>query len=559
MGAGNDRNVAGCPRVRSLVTLAAICTIFALASQRPGAFDPKNPTIQVGWNDELNDARTWAPPAMENRAHVAAEPRGQLTLWLNHVPNGWPYTFQWRGLSKEARVDVAKFPVLMARVGPVKGYAHMDIDVLDASGKAVKTLRTSTLNGPGLSTIDLKTALDPAVYHFALRLIVGGDNSGCSAVYNWVRFVGPKDAEFLTAHPDYNRIKTVPAPPAPKAPDGWAPFEAVEICASPQAAGVNDDDMVAGITVGADGKREAFVWSRGRIVWRAPGFDHIVGPNAKGQVALGNDKGMYLWDRGKLKLCENHMVSGLFNGKPIPNELLGIDDKGTVIGLIHGLEGAYAEIVWPKPVQQAGFGSQAMPPSPGLGSGFPVFPPFYPTAMGADGSLAGTKARQEFLGNPPDVKAYAFYSKAGDLSPIGDRSAHHTPLAISSSGEVVGQTQAYRPNPFWWRAGTVVELPLPNEDSTGTAVAINVHSKIVGKMNYATFDSQTSRQTGYTQTAAVWVGGHMNDLNGWLPATCEWRLTEAWAVNERGDILAVGYRKSKPGESSLVLLRVRRP
>lgn len=292
------------------MTRAAICTILAIAFQRPGAFDPNHPTILAGWDDELTDSRTWAPLDMENKAHVAAEERHRFTLWLDHVPQGWPYTFQWSGISKEARVDVAKFPVLMARVGPVKGYAHMDIDVLDAAAKAVKTLRTSTLNGPGLSTIDLTSALDPAVYHFALRLIVGGDNSGCSAEFNWVRFVSAKDATFLTAHPDYNKIKAVPAPPAPKAPDGFSPFEDFEICESPECAAINDDGMVAGIAVDKHGIRRAFVWNRGRTVWQGPGFDHIVGPNARGQVALTGDKGMFLWERGNLKPCKDPMISG---------------------------------------------------------------------------------------------------------------------------------------------------------------------------------------------------------------------------------------------------------
>lgn len=227
-----------------------------------------------------------------------------------------------------------------------------------------------------------------------------------------------------------------------------------------------------------------------------------------------------------------------------------------MIGLIHGLEGAYAEVVWPRPQQQwSGLGSQAPEPGPGLGSGFPMFPPFFPTAMGPNGSLAGTVGRSGFLEGTSEAKAYAYYKKGDDLTPIGDTSAHLTPLAISASGEVVGQTQAYRPHPFWWRAGSVVELPLPNEDSTGAAVGINVHSKIVGKMNYATFDSQTGQQTGYRETAAVWVGGHLHDLNDWLPSTCEWVLSEAWAVNEGGAILAVGCRKSDPDSTCLVLLR----
>jgi hypothetical protein len=144
---------------------------------------------------------------MENKARVNVPAKGAMILSLGQVPNGWPYTFQWSGVTQDANVDVAKYPVLMARLLWVEGYAHMDIDVLDASGKAVKTFRSSTVNGPGLSTIDFRGQLDPAIYRLRLRLIVGGPNSGCSATYDWVRFVQPADAEFLNRRPDWENVR----------------------------------------------------------------------------------------------------------------------------------------------------------------------------------------------------------------------------------------------------------------------------------------------------------------------------------------------------------------
>lgn len=189
--------------ITSLVVAAAIF-------QRPGQgnLDPlREPTVVVGWCDELNSTGYWSPLAMENQARINVPYPGFVLLSLGHVPDNWPYTFQWSGISQDAQVDVARFPVLMARVQWVQGYAHMDIDVLDARGKAVRTLRSSTLNGPGLSKIDLSQVLDPASYRLRLRLIVGGDNSGCSATYDWVRFVDQKGAEFLETHPDWNKIR----------------------------------------------------------------------------------------------------------------------------------------------------------------------------------------------------------------------------------------------------------------------------------------------------------------------------------------------------------------
>jgi hypothetical protein len=163
--------------------------------------------ILVGWADELDQPGRWSPLGVLNQARLNVAEPGKLLLSLGQVPTDWPYTYQWGGFAQDATVDVARFPVLMARVLWVVGYAHMDIDVLDGNGKAVKTIRSSTLNGPGISTIDLSGALDPATYHLRLRLIVGGQNSGCSATYDWVRFLKKDDADFMSKNPNWPLIR----------------------------------------------------------------------------------------------------------------------------------------------------------------------------------------------------------------------------------------------------------------------------------------------------------------------------------------------------------------
>ena len=157
---------------------------------------------------------------MENRARVDFVRLGDVRLSLGQVPANWPYAYQWSGLKRDLRVEVDRYPVLMALVTHVQGYAHLDIDVLDANGRAVRTLRSSTLNvstlpkaaagsgleGPrsskpeilsGVVEADLGKELLPGTYRLQVRLIVGGDNSGCSAEYHWLRFVATKDAQRL--------------------------------------------------------------------------------------------------------------------------------------------------------------------------------------------------------------------------------------------------------------------------------------------------------------------------------------------------------------------------
>lgn len=182
-----------------------------LLFQGPGSVPPKQDAsaIQCGWHDELNDPLRWSDLAMDNKARLNEPSEGRFILSLGHVPANWPYEFQWSGVSQDAFDSIDRFPVLMARVEYVQpgSYAHMDIDVVDSSGKAVKTFRSSTLRGPGLSTIDFTGQLDPAFYHLRLRLIVGGDNVGCAATYDWVRFVSQKDAAFLNQHPDWEKVR----------------------------------------------------------------------------------------------------------------------------------------------------------------------------------------------------------------------------------------------------------------------------------------------------------------------------------------------------------------
>lgn len=168
--------------------------------------DPQK-SIMVGWHDEFTTSRRWSPLNIDNKASVELGRGDVLGLTLGHVPDGWPYTFQWSGVTRDLRIDAARFPILMAHVPSVQGYAHMDVDVLDARGKSVRTLRSTTLNAKGISSLDLAQELHPATYNLRLRLIVGGPNEGCHADYDWVRFVKREDAAFLTAHPDFRNVE----------------------------------------------------------------------------------------------------------------------------------------------------------------------------------------------------------------------------------------------------------------------------------------------------------------------------------------------------------------
>lgn len=173
----------------------------------PAEFAVTADPVRVGWHDELNNSKTWSPLAVENKPKVTVPVRGALTLTLDKVPAGWPYEYQWSGVQREATVDIARHPYLTANVSHLLGgYAHMDVDVLDASGNAVKGFRSSTLQAGGVLFLDFKNQLDPAIYRMRIRLIVGGSNEGCYATYTWIRFTSAADGERLQQSPDHLRV-----------------------------------------------------------------------------------------------------------------------------------------------------------------------------------------------------------------------------------------------------------------------------------------------------------------------------------------------------------------
>lgn len=192
--------------------ILSVLLAASLSQQKLDALDnhafhvPGGYQVKVGWHDELNRTSKWMRLEGDNPAKVTAPVRGAMQLELGHRPSGWPHEYQWSGVAREARVDIARFPVLAARVREVQGYAHLDVEVLDAHGKARKAFRSSTVKGEGVCVYDFSKELDPAVYTLRLRLIVGGPNQGCKATYDWVRFTTQRDGWLLQRHPDWQRV-----------------------------------------------------------------------------------------------------------------------------------------------------------------------------------------------------------------------------------------------------------------------------------------------------------------------------------------------------------------
>ena len=189
-----------------MIPLAALAC--GPATGQTGPVRSRPPAIEVGWHDEMNDPSLWRPLGLENQPDIYASRPGALTLRLPHVPDGFPYLYQWSGVTRSISTDLGRFPVLVADVGSLGdgSYAHLEVEVRDIHGRPVRTWRSPTLVRSGLTALDLGKELGPDVWRLTLRLIVGGKLAGAKCEYNWIRFVRRQDMARLREAPDFPHI-----------------------------------------------------------------------------------------------------------------------------------------------------------------------------------------------------------------------------------------------------------------------------------------------------------------------------------------------------------------
>ena len=188
------------------ITVLIACSVVPAFSQ--SAPQRRHAPLVVGWHDEMNDPGPWRPIGLENQPDVYAARPGVVTLRLPHVPDGFPYQFQWSGVTRSISADLGHFPVLIARVDSLEEgtYAHLEVEERDFSGRPVRTLRSPTLVRPGLTILDLGKEIGPSVRRLTLRLIVGGKLAGAQCDYNWIRFIRSEDVAWLREAPDIQTV-----------------------------------------------------------------------------------------------------------------------------------------------------------------------------------------------------------------------------------------------------------------------------------------------------------------------------------------------------------------
>ena len=143
-----------------------------------------------------------------------------------------------------------------------------------------------------------------------------------------------------------------------------------------------------------------------------------------------------------------------------------------------------------------------------------------------------------------------------DLGTLGGSSSDA--LAINEAGVVVGRADFSPDSPYHhavlWRNASIQDLGVVDPCQNSTATSVNSANHIVGGLGPCTDDPNdpTYFSAFYTEK-----GKPMVDLNTLITPASEIHLTDAWNINNRGEILANG--KLPDGSERVALLVPIRP
>jgi probable HAF family extracellular repeat protein len=166
------------------------------------------------------------------------------------------------------------------------------------------------------------------------------------------------------------------------------------------------------------------------------------------------------------------------------------------------------------------------------------------------GTLGGTCGLAEFINNrgqiigqsalPGNRVSHPFLWDAGVLTDLGTFGGDNGNVSwINDAGQIVGEADlpgSETHDAFLWEKGVMTDLG--NLGQTSFAFAINSKGQVVGH----------SLANDGTFHAFLWEkGGPMVDLNVFVPegATLQ-QLTDAFNINDRGEILGVGLPPGVP-------------
>jgi probable HAF family extracellular repeat protein len=282
-------------------------------------------------------------------------------------------------------------------------------------------------------------------------------------------------------------------------------------------------------------QNRAVLWTRRRMInlGTLPGGSDSIGisVNNAGQAVGISDNGVpdpfslfgigvqvrtFLWQKGKL-----HDIGSLGGPDTLPGPGCDNQRPGVIVGV------SYTSFI------------------PNASTGIPTQDPFLwdHGRMTDLGNLGGTfnfgqctNSRGDVIGQstlPGDQVTHAFVWHRGRMKDLGTLGGDNSEaIWINGAGDIVGSADLPAPDihdAVRWRHGHILDLGTVGDDACSRGRAINSKGQIVG-------GSSDCRNFLH---AFVWEeGGPMLDLNTLIPPGSGLQLTNAFNINDRGEILA---------------------
>ncbi|HLK59778.1 MAG TPA: DUF3466 family protein [Chthonomonadaceae bacterium] len=307
------------------------------------------------------------------------------------------------------------------------------------------------------------------------------------------------------------------------------------------ARALNDAGDVAGTMDNPDGSHVAFLYRRGKIIELGTlggKNSQASGINAKRQIvgttlrATGGPV-PFLWEKGRMRAIAP--LTTTFGAASGDITVAGINNQGLAAGCAFWLDGVHRPFLW-----QNGHAPSLPHGSVGLR--------FVPRGLSDRGEVVGVTGGW--------YKIHAMLWDGVTERDLGTLVSRGTSCAnaINDRGQIVGRASSqgfYQDHAVLWDQGVLRDLGTAG-GSRSEALAINAKGQIVGTaaLSYEETEGLSHTQWGGDR-AILWQNGQTYNLNDLLPADSGWVLERAVAINDRGQIVAIGYRSHDLGKSRI--------
>ena len=325
----------------------------------------------------------------------------------------------------------------------------------------------------------------------------------------------------------------------------------MQLSAAPSGAtALNGSGQVAGFlfdtTVGAN---QAFLWSSGTLnelgtLGGASSFGY--GINAAGQVvgtadlstSGGNTQRAFIWQKGAMSNLGDTNPAGNYSSA------FGVNANGDVAGYQN--DGFYHPVIW-----KAGIPTGA--------TLLTTLPCIFTVCQGEALAINDLGQAAGWSNAAPSGSHAVMWDSSGQPTDLGTLGGTSNTQAngINKNGVVVGYSQLNTNlapstvHAFVWQGGNLQDLgaiPGPDPNASGTVVdtnssawGINSKGDIVG---ISALGQRKHVLFGGGGRAFLDTGGVMYDLSSLLVPGTNWKLEAAWAINDNGQIVGVGFNPS---------------